>query len=403
MPSTRRQLLATTGLAVATAFGGRFAGAQTAVSSSANDWPMARYDAAGTASHPSGTGPKDEVEIVWSHESTAWFRGTTTPIRAGDTIYAAGRGLLALDTEDGERRFGASGPYQSSPARVSASLYDTDTLAVTAPTGVFGLNAGGGLDVPMRDEPVGLQRWRESSGETGFFGAPDHATPVVADGTIYTALPGTNSIAALDADNGSVQWRSTHHEDDNVSASFNRPAVRDDLVVASNWPGKVTAYHADDGTREWQREIDVQTVLAPVATASGVVVQTREDVRLLDLADGTTLWRAEFDANVTDSVPAVADGTVFAVDELGSMHALDLASGEVLWTTPFDGKTAPVVADGVVYAVRSGFELVGVDATSGDRLFTYRPSQVPLSAPIVGDGRLYAANRKRVIALEETA
>gem|GEM_PF-4093387 len=115
------------------------------------------------------------------------------------------------------------------------------------------------------------------------------------------------------------------------------------------------------------------------------------------------MWTADLDANVTDSVPAVAEGTVFAVDERESMHAVDLTSGEVLWTTPFVGKSAPVVADGVVYAVRSGFELVGIDAASGERLLTFRPAQVPLSAPIVGDGVLYAANRKRVIALEAVA
>ncbi|WP_018257634.1 PQQ-binding-like beta-propeller repeat protein [Halomicrobium katesii] len=402
MPSTRRRLLASAGVALAGAVGGSVAGAQSESSPEPVSWPMARYDAAGTAHHPSATGPRGEVEVAWSHESTAWFQGTTTPISAGGRLYAAGGGLLALDPEDGERAFGASGPYQSSPARAPAGRYETATLAVTTPTDVFGLNEGGGIGVPLTDERLGVDRWRGPGSKPGFFGPPEPPSPVVADETIYTPVPAGDSLVALGSGSGSVRWRATF-DDEASSSSFQRPAVRDGLVFATAWPGQVSAYRAESGAREWHRKLDEQMISAPVATASGVVVQTREDVRLLDLADGTTLWRAEFDANVTDSVPAVADGTVFAVDELGSMHALDLASGEVLWSTPFDGKTAPVVADGVVYAVRSGFELVGIDATSGDRLFAYRPSQVPLSAPIVGDGRLYAANRKRVIALEETA
>ncbi|MBO4249257.1 PQQ-like beta-propeller repeat protein [Halomicrobium sp. IBSBa] len=402
MPSTRRRLLASAGFALAGAVGGSVAGAQSESPPEPLSWPMARYDAAGTASHSSATGPRGEVEVAWSHESTDWFRGTTSPISVGGRLYAAGGGLLALDPENGERAFGATGPYQSSPARAPAAIYETATLAVTTPTEVFGLNEGGGIGVPLTDERLGVERWREPGSKPGFFGPLEPPSPVVADETIYTPVPAGESLVALDSESGHVRWR-VAFDDEETSSSFQRPAIRDGLVFATAWPGQVSAYRAESGVRGWHRNLDEQMISSPVATAEGVVVQTREDVRLLDPADGSRLWDTDLDANVTDSVPAVADGTVFVADELGSMRALDLASGEVLWTTPFDGKTAPVVADGVVYAVRSGFELVGLDAASGERLFTYRPSQVPLSAPIVGDGRLYAANRKRVIALEETA
>nr|WP_132059681.1 PQQ-binding-like beta-propeller repeat protein [Halorussus amylolyticus] len=369
---------------------------------SATDWPMARYDPAGTGHHPDASGPKDDVRVAWAHDATDWFLGTTPPIRRGETILAAGHGLLALDAETGARRFGHRGPYRSSPARASTSIYDTDTLAVTAPSGVFGLNAEGGFEVPLLNRSVGAERWAgpESPGG-GFFGPPDPATPVAADGTIYTVIPGTNSLGALDPDDGRVRWRTTHHEDDPVSAEFNRPAVKDGLVFLTNWPGQAAAYRADTGERHWRRDLGEQTLHPPVATDEGVVVQSREGVSLLDAADGRTLWERDLDGNVTESAPAVADGAIFAADERGSLHALDIESGESLWTTPFDGQTTPVVADGVVYAVRSEFSLVALDAESGERLFEYRPSQVPLSPPIVGDGVLYAANRERVIALEE--
>jgi outer membrane protein assembly factor BamB len=97
----------------------------------------------------------------------------------------------------------------------------------------------------------------------------------------------------------------------------------------------------------------------------------------------------------------VADETVFVADERESLHAIDLVTGRQRWTAPFDGPTTPVVADGTVYAVESGYSLVALNAESGETLFEYRPTQVPLSTPIVGDGVLYAANRERVLALEE--
>ncbi len=363
---------------------------------------MARYDPAGTGHHPTAAGPKNDVELAWSHDATDWFVGAAQPIRRGNTIYAVGNGLLALDSETGTKQFGREGPYQSTPARASTSVYQTDTLAVTSSSGVFGLNAGGGFDVPLLNEPIGTERWEgPESPMGGFFSTPNPVPPVTVEGTIYTAIPGTNSLAALNANSGGVQWRVTHHEDDATNAEFNRPAVKDGVVFVTNWPKQATAYRTDTGAQRWQRELDEQLLSAPVATEQGVVVQAREMVWLLDATDGSTIWKRNLGGNVTDSTPAVANGTVFVADEQESLHALELATGESLWTTPFDGETSPIVTDGVVYAVRSNYALVAIDATTGEERFEYRPSQVPLSTPIVGDGVLYATNRKRVIALEE--
>lgn len=403
MPLSRRRFLESAALAVPGAVGGSFAtGSDDPAAGSVHDWPMARYDPAGTGHHPAATGPKAGVEIAWTHETPDWFLGTTAPIRLGNTVYAAGDGLLALDSETGAREFASRGPSRSTPARAPASVYTTDTLATTAPSGIFGLNAGGGVEIPLLGLTLGSKRWDgPQSAGGGFLGPADPATPVTADGTIYSALPGTNSIVALGPNDGRVQWRRTHHEDDAVSAAFNRPAVKDGLVFVTNWPHQATAYQAGSGERRWQRELDEQMILAPVATDEGVVVPSRSGVQLLDTADGTTLWKRDLDGNATESVPAVADGTIFVADELESLHAVDLATGEPKWSVPFQGPTAPVVADGCVYAVRSQFELVAIDATTGEKRFTYEPTQIPLSTPIVGDGVLYAANRERILALAE--
>ncbi|WP_434531741.1 PQQ-binding-like beta-propeller repeat protein (plasmid) [Haloarcula sp. NS06] len=142
-------------------------------------------------------------------------------------------------------------------------------------------------------------------------------------------------------------------------------------------------------------------VLPPVATDEGVVIPTRETVQLHARSDGSLLWKRNLDGNAVDSTPAVANGMIFVADERESLHALSLATGETQWTAPFNGKTTPVVADDRVYAVDSLWALEAFDIATGAKQFEYQPSEVPLSPPIVGDGILYLANRRRILALEE--
>lgn len=365
------------------------------------DWLMDRYDPAGTGYHPEASGPKDGVAVAWTHDSTDWFRGTAPPIRRGDTLYAAGNGLLALDVETGERRYGHQGPYQSTPVPASGSIYTSETLAVTSANGVYGLNADGGATLPLLGDSFGARRWTgPHATRTTHLGRSEPVAPIATDGAIYTPLPLTNSIAKLDPNNGDVLWRQPRHEDDAMSPEFNRLVIMDGLVFVTNWPNQVTAYDTETGERRWQRELDEQMVLAPVATAEGVVVPDRERVSLLDATDGSTLWQQSIDGNVTESAPAVANGTIFVADERESLHALSLTTGESQWTAPCDGPTAPVVADGVVYAVASHFLLKAFDAETGESRFEYDPGQVPLSTPIIGEQALYVTNRDRILALE---
>lgn len=401
MPSTRRHVLA---LAGGTAAGTLFptGGARTQREERAADWPMARYDPAGTGAHPTVAGPKNGVSIAWQFGQSGHTGRPITPIRLDGTLYAVHDGVVALNCATGSKQFHRDGDYQSSLARAQSSIYTTETLAVTGQSGPVGLNAGGGFSLPGMDMAIGVQRWtgpRAAGG--GFFGPPQATAPVPVDGTVYAAPAGTGTVAALDANDGSVRWQVAPGSDGPGSREFNRPAVADGAVFVTSWPYLVTALDAETGEQRWQRELAEQMVLAPVATDAGLVVQTRNGVTLLDVADGTTRWEQSLEANATDGMPAVAAGRIFVADSQESLHALDLSTGELLWTTEFTGEAAPVVADGIVYAVASGHRLVAVDAESGDRRFTYEPPIPPFSAPIVGDGTLYLATGDSILALEE--
>ncbi|UPW00156.1 PQQ-like beta-propeller repeat protein [Halorussus gelatinilyticus] len=358
------------------------------------DWPMARYDAAGTGYDPDATGPKDGAKVKWRREPDRFSGGTSSPILLGGTLYATGRVLLALDAATGETRFAHEGSYRSSPAGSAAEAYDTETLATAAPRGVYGLNAGGGLRLFGRQ--FGVERWHGPGREPGFsvFGPPTVVPPVAVGGTVYAAVPGTKHVAALDASSGRELWRASPGDE------LRRPAVRDGRVFAVNWPSRATAYDAATGERLWRTDLGEQMVLAPTATREGVVVPDRTGVTLLDADDGSVRWRADHGGNATEGAAAVAEGTVYVQSATGGrLHALDLETGEQLWSAPDFSEGTPVVADGVVYG-RNYDELVALDAADGSVRWRYE-SRVPLSTPAVGDGTIYLVAHDRLLALEE--
>ncbi|AGB33783.1 hypothetical protein Natpe_4059 (plasmid) [Natrinema pellirubrum DSM 15624] len=404
MPSRRRIL---TALAATTAGGyvATTAGTSVETPTSERDWPMSQYNPAGTGHNPNVTGPKSDVEPAWTYDAPSWFHGSSAPIRLGDTLYAAGTGLVAVHVEDGTEQFVRRGPYTSSFAAVTAEPYRTLTLAVTSTGGVYGVNAGGGIKVPGLDRGIGSERW-DGPPHGEYRPTIEHTPtvdPVTHNGTVYAPVVGTNDIAAMNASDGSVRWRVTVEKDEIASASFGRPTIQDETLFVANWPNKVSAYDIEDGSTIWERERAEQMQLCTPATDDGIIVMSRSGVALLETNDGNSVWERDLDGNATEGTVAVTDDTVLLSDGNTEFHALDLETGEVRWSREFHGETQPVVADGVVYAVEQGYSLHGFDVSTGTELFEYEPSEVPLSPPIIGDGRLYLTNRRRVIALEETA
>ncbi|OAQ52343.1 hypothetical protein HTG_12025 [Natrinema mahii] len=396
MPS-RRQALASGALGFAGLFGG-YAAVDDRSDAATIDWPMARYDAAGTGHSPDAVGPKDDLRLAWEGrlEDTGGF-AVTSPVIVDGTVYAGNEGLAAFDAASGDERFSYGTPSRSSPAYVSPSIYRTGTLAVRTANGVAGLNADGGL----RGFGVqfGTNRWRgprptRSSPPVSRLESPP---PVPADGTVYVAAPDRGEVLALAATDGSERWRRRLDADDEFGVTVRRPAVSDGTVFVTGWPSQVRALDAETGDVVWEDELDEQMVLPPTATDDGVVVPTRRGLTVYE-ANGDVRWSRDLEGNATGGAVAVADGRVFFADGTESLHARDLETGAEVWTLLFTREAAPVVADGVVY-VTGGYDLVVLDAATGDRRYT-RETDWFFSQPAVGDGVLYVVDGDRVLALE---
>jgi len=402
MPSRRCVLAGATAI-LAGSTGSAITGTAAETASGDRAWPMSGYDPAGTRYNPAVSGPVTDVEPAWTYDAPSWFHGANSPIRIGETLYATGSGVVALHVEDGTERFVRRGPYTSGLAAADAEPYQSPTLAVTSTGGVYGVNTTGGIAIPGTNRGIGSERWHgppygEYQPTIDHTPTPD---PVAHEGIVYVPVVGTNDIAAMDASDGAVRWRMTVEEDDVISAGFGRPTIRDDTLYVANWPGQVSAYDIEDGTQRWQRDRDDQMQLCTPVTDTGVIVTSRTGVALLDTDDGGPIWERDLDGNATGGAAAVTDDRVLLSDGNDEFHALDLETGESYWSREFARESKPVVADGTVYAVEEKATLRAFDVDSGTEQFSYEPEQVPLSPPIVGDGRLYVTNRRRVLVLEE--
>lgn len=395
----RRRVLASGALALAGLLGG-YAAVSGRSEATAGDWPMARYDAAGTGHNPDASGPKDDMQLAWEGrlEDTGGF-AIDPPVVAGGTVYAGNADLTAFDAASGDERFSYGTAYRSSPAYASPSVYRTGTLTVSTADGIAGLNADGGLT--LFGAQFGANRWHGP--ETAPSSAAETSArppPVPVDGTVYAAGP-DGEVVALGANDGSERWRRRIDAGDGQGVEARRPAVRDGTVFVTGRPSKVRAFDAETGDLVWDDEHDERFVLPPTATDDGVVVPTRGGLTVYEADGGDVRWSRDLEANATGGAVAVADGRVFFADGTESLHARDLETGAEAWTVPFTREAAPVVADGVVY-VTGGYDLTALDAATGDRLFT-RETDWFFSQPAIGDGTLYVVDGDRVLALTEGA
>lgn len=367
------------------------ADAQSSALASAPDWPLERYDPAGTGYNPDVDGPGTSVREAWRTDLDDFRGGDASPILVDGTLYVVGGGVAALDAADGSVTYHYDGQHRRTPALAPAEAYTSDTLVVAGERGYTGLHVDGGVELFGRR--VGLERWRHrAAGDRfSFFSAPSAPAPVVSDGTVYVANPTTDRLAAIDPSNGREQWG---HEvsDEGVGGQPGRPAVLDGTVYVTHWPHNVTAYDAATGAHLWDADVTEQFVLPPTATSESVLVPDRTGVTALDPDEGSELWRYEHDGNATAGAAAVAEGTVYLTAGYSNptLHAVDLATGEAVWETPnVAQESVPVVADGVVYvSARVTDELVAVDAATGEVHWRF-DTEYGVGIPAVSDGKLF--------------
>jgi outer membrane protein assembly factor BamB len=150
------------------------------------------------------------------------------------------------------------------------------------------------------------------------------ATPVIADGHVYT-LSAEGKLHCLNLRNGRKVWDRSLVREYKVPGSFfgvgTTPLVEGDLVLVNVGGRKagIVAFDKDTGKEVWKATEDGASYSSPVATTIhgkryGIFF-TRQGVVLLDPKTGKVhyqkRWRARYNASVNAATPLVVGDLVF--------------------------------------------------------------------------------------------
>ena len=335
-------------------------------------WPLARFDAANTAS--TDATPPADPGVAWEYDELG-YADRTALVVGSERVYAGGDGLVALDRTDGRPAWAAPGASSGRLALRDGTLYSA-----------------------VADEDRGVEaglRALEAAGGTRRWG---RATPVeavsltVAGGTLFVGFDG--GFAAVDAASGRRRWR----------VDTGRPvslAVHAGDLYAATWLGSVTRFaHRDlldvalgsGPPSRWESTGPaVDAIGPPVPTGDLVLAGQRDDdgaagVVAARHASGAVAWTAAGDdagRSLRATAPAVAGGIAVAGVRRGrstevvrgESFALSLGDGSVRWRVPHDAAYATTVA------VVDGTALVGTRTTGPARAGSVRAYDLRTGEP----------------------
>jgi outer membrane protein assembly factor BamB len=265
--------------------------------------------------------------------------------------------------------------------------------------------------------PTGMtQKWVASIGAPGGYRQPLAASPVVADGRVFT-MDANGVIAAFSAASGAPQWhratRPKHVTEQSLGGGIGWDGG---VLYASTGYSELVAIDANSGTINWRQPLDFPARSAPTIAGGIVAVVTQNDLLLtFDPVSGTPGWR--FTGQVTPvtttvavtGAPAYDSGILVAGFASGTLAALDANSGTPVWeqsmasafgqASPLDFSdvvAAPVISGGVVYAISLGQTALAIDLHSGAEVWERDVSGT--QAMYAAGGFIYLLDSKQTLA-----
>ncbi len=276
-------------------------------------------------------------------------------------------------------------------------------------------------DRPLPDVPTGSWPQYGANGANSF--APDVSAPprgnlawtseaftrwqpAISDGTVYTTNfdPSTDGSAiALDAQDGTEQWRTTLNAD-----GENGIVVVDGRCIVA-YGAAIVALDSQTGEQIWTESIyEFEQIVTDEATGT-VLVASDAGIEAFGATNGEKRW----ETNTVRSVvlaPAVYDGRVFAtgmVDGKPSLVAFSLEDGTDRWQrelTATPRSAAPVATQTGVFV--SDDETLAVhDRETGDRLrelytFSYNGGKYDIDGVAADNGTVFVTSESGAVALD---
>lgn len=252
------------------------------------------------------------------------------------------------------------------------------------------------------------QVWSGDAGDGSSKRAKVTASPIVADGRVYT-LDAAASVRAFSAGNGTQVWRAKLVPDKrNGEDGFGGGIAYDGgkLYVATGF-GQVTALDPASGKVLWQKSVGAPVRSSPTAVTDRVyLVSTDGRFFCLSGADGSELWSyrgvPEKTSIISNPSPAVDGDLAIAPFPSGEVVAIRVASGQVAWTenlsrtqlasglTSMTDAARPAVDGGVVFSVGHGGRMIAVQSKTGERIWANNVAGTQM--PWVAGETLYVVN-----------
>jgi outer membrane protein assembly factor BamB len=229
--------------------------------------------------------------------------------------------------------------------------------------------------------------WRTSVGSGSSRSGRVTASPIVAEGRVFTVDAGTQLIAT-DAASGSRLWR-FDFEPTKEGAGGNGGGVAYDrgrLYLATGY-AQVVALEANDAKEIWRQTLTAPLRSGPTVGAGRVfAISIDNQVHALDIETGRRQWAhsgiTETAGFYGTSSPALEGSSVIVAFSSGELFALRTDNGRVLWADSLAGalradpissladiRGLPVIDRGQVIAASNAGRIVSIDLRSGGRIW----------------------------------
>jgi outer membrane protein assembly factor BamB len=214
------------------------------------------------------------------------------------------------------------------------------------------------------------------------------ATPIVADGRVYT-IDTLGAVRAFDARTGAMLWASQTPDVRGNEASLYGGGIAYDngRIFATNGLGYVAALDERTGGIVWKVRPGGPLRGSP-SVGNGAVYVISQDNQIYSLKEdnGATNWSQAASLEIAgifgSASPAVGQGTVVAGFSSGELNAYRYENGRQVWgdalqrtsiqtsvSSLSDIDADPVIDSGQVFAVGQGGRMIGTDLNSGQRLW----------------------------------
>jgi outer membrane protein assembly factor BamB len=295
---------------------------------------------------------------------------------SGDIVTASDPALGGGDRTEWWFQSGTGDAFDGGPTVVNGTVYVGNRYLNDGGCEpmLYAVDAASGEQEWVLDTDDGGTRVDQTASRVDSY--PDKSAPTVVDGTAYVKLRYPGTVLAVDAASGAEQWRA----DVGAGGSSGSPTVYDGTVYATG-NDALYGFDPDTGDRVFFRgQLDVDGTSVTAAHGQVYLYATSEGgLAALDAETGETNWVYEDAEDPREfSATTVAQETVYATADDGTVYAVDAANGAEVWrqSLTFDGQTdrpetTPTVADGTVYVGTEYGRLYAFDATSGDEQWRY--------------------------------